>query len=351
MILTDKMLAVAFQYRETELWKKLADNDLFAFRLSDDEVGYCCVMGNNEEHFSLGFYRGQKGFASYLKAIDISATMQSPAAMADLAFALDCINCDFMQAADIDAKTKKTIRIYADSHGVKIRRTKGWPDFTRHQPGKIPGGIICEKDADDITEALRAALAVAEKLKGNDLHSLGFNGTDDYPTKEGGMLVPLLTPNPGDTYEWSMTALPAYLPDEWPAPKFKNDILANRVKKLPKGYDLQICLIQFPMPFDRDEKEMEVFPSSLLLCLRNHQVFPVLGSAEENSNLNILVQLANNISESGSKPDTVAVADDKTEALLKDFCERCGIRLSREENLPELEEAREYMYEYFKEIY
>ena len=40
MILVDDMLAVAFQYRDTELWKELTDSDVFAFRLSDGETGY-----------------------------------------------------------------------------------------------------------------------------------------------------------------------------------------------------------------------------------------------------------------------------------------------------------------------
>lgn len=62
MILVDDMLAVAFQYRDTELWKELTDSDVFAFRLSDGETGYCCVMGNAGEHLALGFYRGQKRF-------------------------------------------------------------------------------------------------------------------------------------------------------------------------------------------------------------------------------------------------------------------------------------------------
>ena len=54
MILIDDMLAAAFQYRDTELWKELTDSDVFAFRLSDGETGYCCVMGNAGEHLALG---------------------------------------------------------------------------------------------------------------------------------------------------------------------------------------------------------------------------------------------------------------------------------------------------------
>ena len=56
MILTDEMFEAAFRFRSICLWEKLTDSDVFAFRLSDGETGYCSVMGNAGEHFSLGFY-------------------------------------------------------------------------------------------------------------------------------------------------------------------------------------------------------------------------------------------------------------------------------------------------------
>lgn len=127
MILVDDMLAVAFQYRDTELWKELTDSDVFAFRLSDGETGYCCVMGNAGEHLALGFYRGRKGFTTYLKTISLGNAHLSEIEMFEMTTTLDCINCDFMQASDMDVKTKKIIRNYADAHKLKIRRSKGWP--------------------------------------------------------------------------------------------------------------------------------------------------------------------------------------------------------------------------------
>ena len=60
MILTDELLMAAFCYRESNLWNYLDDSMVFAFRLSDGETGYCCVMGHAGEHLSLGFYRGPK---------------------------------------------------------------------------------------------------------------------------------------------------------------------------------------------------------------------------------------------------------------------------------------------------
>lgn len=85
MILTDDMLALAFQYRDTELWNILADSDVFAFRLSDGETGYCCVMGNGGEHLALGFYRGRKGFTSYLKSLSFDSMQLSEMDMLEMA--------------------------------------------------------------------------------------------------------------------------------------------------------------------------------------------------------------------------------------------------------------------------
>ena len=121
MILVDDMLAVAFQYRDTELWKELTDSDVFAFRLSDGETGYCCVMGNAGEHLALGFYRGRKGFTTYLKTISSGNAHLSEIEMFEMTTTFDCINCDFMQASDMDVKTKKIIRNYADAHKLSRR--------------------------------------------------------------------------------------------------------------------------------------------------------------------------------------------------------------------------------------
>ena len=78
-----------------------------------------------------------------------------------LATLFDCINCDYMQAKDIDEDVKKAIRKYADNHGVKIPRKHGWIDFTRHKPYRGQWCIIDKNDAMIAEEALRAATFLA----------------------------------------------------------------------------------------------------------------------------------------------------------------------------------------------
>lgn len=345
MILTDDMLAVAFQYRDTELWKILADSDVFAFRLSDGETGYCCVMGNGGEHLALGFYRGRKGFSSYLKSLMMDDMHLSSLERFEMVATLDCINCDFMQAADMDAAAKKLICSYAEAHGMKIPRFKGWPDFTRHQPLKMPAGLTCEQDARDIVEALRAAVAVAGELKHRTLVSLGFGKEPDYPTMKGGKEVPYLVPNAEGAYDWATAKLPAFQPDEYPAPEFKNDILARALKKQPAFGECQVKFVHLPVPLDGGKDGMPFLPG-MLLCMEVERggLFPIFSMESEGEESDrILVALAKNLCDSGSKPETIEVGDERTEFFLKDFCARGGIRLLRKKELPELENACDFM--------
>lgn len=343
MILTDEMLAVAFQYRDTELWEMLEDCDVFAFRLSDGEVGYCCVMGYGGEHLALALYRGDKGFSTYLKTIRFNDKRFSDFEMIEMASTFDCINCDFMQAADMHAKVKKLIRKYADAHGVKIHRQKGWPDFVRHQPFKMSRGINSEKDANDMVEALRAAIAVAEVLTNQSPEKVGFDPEGNYPTDEGGKPVPYLIPNADGTYNWDRIKLPAFLPDEWPAPKFTNDILARSVEKLPASGLFQMKLVHMPVPMGDGENE-DAFLPAMLLCVNDEAVFPVVSMESLVDNPEqILVELVENLRNIGYKPDTIEVMDDMTESLLADFCARCGIRLSRKDELPDLDDACRFL--------
>lgn len=340
MIITDDMLSAAFCYRETNLWHILTDSDVFAFRLSDGETGYCCVMGNAGEHLALGFYKGKEGFTSYLNTTTMPEQQITEFEALETMMTFDCINCDFMSAADLNDKTKKVIRSYANANGVKIRRPNGWPDFTRHEPYRMRYGITFEEDARDITEALHAAIAVAGQLETSDLGTLGFDEKGNYPTKKGGKSVPYLIPNGDGTFEWSTTKLPGLMKREYVTPKFNNDILSSIVKALPKSDALQLRLIHLPASEESADKP-SLFPA-LMLCVHpgTGYLFPIYSTEDVETNpMSLLVQLVNTFRQNKGKPEFIQVEDPRTEAFLKDFCHQCGIILSRESTLPPLNEA------------
>lgn len=355
MILTDEMLMAAFRYREAKLWESLDDSNIFAFRLSDGETGYCCVMGHGGEHFALGFYRGAKGFTTYLKTIRM-CDMSKEEGM-ELSLTFDCINCDFMNSSDtqgLDKEAKAYIREFTKNNGLRMRRPNGWPDFTRYVPYRMPSGITDERDAKDITEALNAAVAVADRLnvgKGMVFNEkvyaeCGFDLKFRYPSQGGGKAVPFLIPQEDGTYEWSMTKLPAVVKDVFPKTGYDNMIVAARLKAMAHKDTLQCRVIYLPVATEKDGNN-SYFTSMLLCCQEESQyVFPAMSAVSVDEDpLQTLNSFATILLKMNTCPATIVVSDGKTKALLADFCRKTGIKLQTVKKMPELESAWGYMME------
>lgn len=354
MILTDEMLMVAFRYRETHLWEWLDDSMVFAFKLSDGETGYCSVMGNAGEHLALGFYRGAKGFSTYLKTLNAGDMPRREFFEQYLTF--DCINCDFMNAADVselDKAAKTRIKAFAKVNGFKIRRPNGWPDFTRHAGYQVPRGIVDNRDAQDITEALNAAVAVAEQLKskiwttytGNLYDMYGFDSKRRYPTAKGGKKVPLLIPKEDGTYSWSSTELPPLMKDEYKNVLCPDNIAVNMLKAIPHNGTFECRLIHLPHTVDEPDAACPYYPSMLFFANEEDEfVFPVMTEAPvEEKPHELLAQLSDTFVRLQMCPKALYICDDKTKAFLSDFCAKAGIQLKAKKSLPKLNKAWDFM--------
>lgn len=356
MILTDEMLAAAFRYRESKLWFCLDDSNIFAFRLSDGEIGYCCVMGHAGEHLSLGFYRGAHQFNTYLKTIRMGEL--SSAEALELSMTFDCIHCDFMSAAKtqgLDKAAKEQVRKFAKDNGVQMRRPNAWPDFIRYAPYQVTSPITDEQDAKDITEALNAAVVVADRLEAwtNDIifndelyGACGFDLKYRYPTQSGGKSVPFLIPQGDGTYEWSMTRLPAAAKDVFPATEYDNMIVAARLRSMTHRGILQCKVIHLPILAAQQKEPHKGYFPSVLLCVQedSQYVFPVMTAVSvEEDPLQTLNSFAKALLDIKVRPSTISVSDAKTKALMADFCKKTGIRLQTVRKMPELENAWNYM--------
>lgn len=341
MILTDEMLSAALRFRDTELWNTINETDLFAVKLSSGEIGYCCVMGAQGDHFALALYIGRQGFSSYLRTVVDASKISSYGDLFEMSMTFDCINCDLMAAKDIDDDVKKRIKGYAAAHGLKIRRPKGWPDFVRRRPYMPEYGITDEQDAKSITEALLAAIEVSDAFDNG--REKGFKFRDKYPSRRGGMVVPLLTPMGDGKYEWSTTKLPPYVELEAsPAVHYHNDIMAYKVGKLPKGPNVIARAVYLPFPERLEGAEAPVYLMLLLLMNANNGFLftPVQLENTERGLLEGLDELGNIMCHSKSKPATLIVDDDRTKSLLQDFCRKCGITFKEsKERFKDIDEA------------
>lgn len=333
MIITDELLDAAFRLRSAELWDYLLDSDIFAVQLPDGQKAYCCVMGYNGEHFSLGVYEGDKRFSTYLKTIstddtDHFETMQSAAEF-------DCINCDFMQAADLSDKTKAVVRDYAKRHGISIPRKHGWPDITRFSPGKSPWQLTSEHDVQVATVAMNAACYIAEILKDKYPEDIGFDLEGRYPTMSGGKPVPLVTPDRKGGYRISKTKLPG-LQVETPPVVLPAPDKITQIKTLPRigtwqcKYFHLICRVMA-------DGDAPMLPEIILVAdNETHLVRPIMAV---NVSENIIDTLAGAIIESEECPSAFQVEDQRTESYIAPFCKKAGIKIKKVKELADVHEA------------
>lgn len=326
MILTDKMLALAFDVRDAKPWEILDDTCLFAVQLSCGQKGYCCVMGNGGEHYSVALYIGQRGFTDFMRTLDMGN--ESGIETLELGMQLDYIACDFSNADMLDPMQKKRTKEYASATGRKIRRPYGWPDFVRHAAGKPIQYLTDESDATAITEALEAVLALLRKLEDTDAVSLGFDPDREYPTGEGGKTIPLLTPNADGTYHFGTTVLPPVLQNCYEPTVFRNDIMRHAISKLPQKGTLECKYFHLPSALPGVEGQAQLLP--VLLCVNELEfVHPVFPKDEDTMGAEYLPHyLGEWLLDRKQRPREIQVCEKRTEALLQDFCKRCGIKLT-----------------------
>lgn len=339
MILTESMLEAAFSFRAAEPWAELTDSDIFAVQTSTGETVYCSIMGHGGEHHSLGIYIGDNGFGTYLKTLQSDGKSLVESLCDSVLF--DCINCDFMQAKDIDDNVKKIVRQYAESHGLKIPRKHGWIDFTRFAPQRGQWCITDKTDAMIAEEALRAATFLVNRFRGASYEELGLDPWGKYPPMEGGKQIPFVVANADGTYQILRTTTPPAHEHEHARPLFTNQVLAHRVASLKKSATLECRLLHIPMPMPSDDGEPPVLPGMFLMVdSSNGQLLAPLSTTDlPDEPALFLSSLVNHFQSQDICPKRIIVSDGLTLALLEDFCKKCGIALQRVQSLPDLDEA------------
>lgn len=348
MILTDSMLDAAFRFRETEAWKTLDDSKIFAVKLSNGQNVYCSIMGNGGEHYSLGIYIGEEGFSSYLRILNSDGSMINNLRYVTKA---DCINCDFMQAKEIDNKVKKIIRQYAESHGISIPRKHGWVDFTRVKPYKAQWCITDSNDAMIAEEALRAATFLANELKDKGYEEVGLDPNSDYPSNKGGEKIPLIV-HDDNGYSILSTQTPDLKDIEYVSPIFNNDILAHNVANMHKTGTILCRLEHVPSPIMPEDDGQPQLPGMFIMINQSDgEMLPPCTTVDyPDDTQKVLAQIANHFCTLGIHPEQIIVSDMLTFALISDFCNKCNIKLKKVDSMPELDYACDCMIQYMMEL-
>ncbi|MCR4644510.1 MAG: plasmid pRiA4b ORF-3 family protein [Oscillospiraceae bacterium] len=329
----DEVLEAAFQFRSDKLWKQIDDNDFFAVRLSDGEIGYCSVMGSGGACIALGLYIGDVGMWS-IDQIFRGASDDTFAVM----LAQNCVQLGLDNQSELPDEIIEIVTAYAKAHGISFRGKNSYPNFLKYQSYLMPAPVKSKADYGYLLEALRAAHDVSGRLRSVSKEELGMD--KQFAT------IPLLTPKDGG-FELSQIPFPEIVPYPYPKPLIDEERL-EAVRALPKKGTLESHVYILSDPLPAEAKQSIIFPPLLVTAgtpaklkgtIRSNNCYPDSCSA-------LLELLIETMLDANCCPKKIVTAGERSAAFFSDFCKQCGIAFAVAESTPKADkELEDYLQE------
>ena len=331
----EELYELAFAFRSAKPWDRLYEDELFAIPLPNGETGYCSVMGRAGEHLALAVYPGEQGLRSFQRMQEAENAIDrfeqpNPLKMQEHMFSQLCIQCSLENKDMLLPEELSSVRAYAARRDIKFRGSNSFPQFIKYRPAAYPTRVTSEEDIQILCEALRAALAVNEKLRNaeqvvSEKERLGFS--DGLAAARS---LPVLTPGQ-DGYTWSTGVLPDTMPQTYPQPVLRDELLLARLKKAKKRNTTWVCdVVMCPQPVQEEEDSTPVFPYILIAAdnKTGTALPPAMVRSYEQEADTLLHKLGEQMLES-CVPRRMIVTNDRAHALLEALTDSLGIELVR----------------------
>lgn len=327
MMTRDKLYDMAFRYKKAGLWKKLWDTEIFAIRLKSGDIGYISVMGKNSEYCALGIYIGEEGFQSYRIIANMGGYVMFDSEFIEHEMLLQqkCLQVALLGKDELMEEEVEEVRDYAKRNDIRISGKNAYPQFVKFEPNYHPWKVKTKEDMNALYEAMEAAVLLADKLRTKTPEALGIVAIDQdteeaplFEVRGGKLAVAGVVPLPGDREESY-----AYV-------KAESEIALASVKKLPRKGIWETEIIRMLEPVQDDPEETPYYPLLLLIVdSKSGYMLPVpMVKHAEESPQEVLQEFANAWKMQKAYPKEIRCRDERTYALLKDFCEKTGVKIS-----------------------
>lgn len=321
-ITKNQLYEAAFRYKKTGIWRKLWDNHVFAVKLPSGEIGYVSIMGRSGEYNALGLYIGEEGFRSYRFVANRDYSACSIFMEHEIMVRQKCLQAAFESRGDLLPDVQEEVRAYARENGIKLTGKNAYPNLQKIEPYCFPWKVETEEDMEALYTALCASNLLARKIRKSSVTSIGIHRIGP-KTKD----VPLFEINDNELISAGRVPIPGDVKEEYHYVKIENDIALAAVKKLPKRGVFEAEFICLPQPVQDDPEEPPYFPF-LLFIVKGEDFYAlpttVIRHGEKNPE-EVLKNFANTLRKENVRPEEIRCGDERTYALLKDFCEKTEI--------------------------
>ena len=330
----DSLYEVMYRYRNTRLWDKLLENQLFAVKFSDGEKGYISIMGAAGQHCAMSVYIGDESLQAFLRIQSEPEPIDEFLAI-ERAVQLDCLQAGFEDPEFLYDGEIKAAEKYLTEHGIAYYEDEPMAHFIKQRPDCYPWYPDGEKDEQYLLEALETAIFMSSLLMKNKMGlKMPLVG------KQKGN-IPLIEYNKDGCHLLGETAVPQKEPERYPVPRTINEVAIKRLKQIGTKETLSCRIAILSMPIQESPDDVPrlsrmcftmVEGRNWVLPMKPHRDF--YENPENVANCFIEVLLDAKI-----RPGSFQVCDERTEAFLKPVARALGADIVMKLNLPGLDEV------------
>lgn len=325
---------LAFQYLKVELWKSLWDNQIFAVKFSDGEIGYCCVMGAAGAFCGLGIYIGDEGINSYLKMAsdDFMGTDET-----EIKFSQQCIMCSFVKPSQINRTSQLKTRTNLNNAGFDLKQIKLYPMFEKFLKYHIPTTNINDTDKQHFVEAFYACIEVANKLKVKSIEELHLTNDQELLNKT----IPYLICKRDGSYTWRTKKLPKDIFMDCCLAQNYNYLLAQKIKNMQSTGSTWLCgMFRFHSTVN-DTEGIPYFPLiQVLLDKESEFMYDMQICKFEEQEESIFPNKLFDVIKEHGKPNKIILTDIRSAIIYNQLLKELGIDSDYQPNLKSINRVK-----------
>lgn len=331
-----RLYEAAIAFKKLQPWKWMYASQVFIIHDDERDIdGFCSIMGMMGEYFSLSVYLGESGYQSYRYLYDKASLAYMDHIFMKAEVKKNCLVVNFVDYSALTEHDEEQ----AEFLGYQLKGETKCPQFRYHHPGIYSWYLTDSWQCRFLTKALEQAVVVARLELTNNLQV-----PEVYDSK---YYLRYFSEDEG----WKGTFVDSRLYKKSPSPKktiFQNDLLAYRLKKLPK---LLITLeaIQFYLPnpvVEIGSGQPFFMLVTALVDSEEGQLFYL--DVQETAALYLsdtVTELAKQFLELKIRPCEIIAEDEDTYALLEDICKQIDVKLSIDSHVTRAHEFAEYIFE------
>ena len=336
----DQLYELAYEYRKTKLWKKISEDQFFAIKLNDGQIGFINIMGAGIEYNAINLTIGEDNLLNFKKVIESNMDYSNYDYFVSKLL-LENFQLIFGNKDDLNPGEVKEVRKFKKDQGIKISGSLTFPYFRKSEKFSPLIQFDNEKDYSYIKQAISASIDLSKILGDSNAEDLDIYSIYDEPSI-------MVLENDGKSYKFKDSVNVDWDKENiYPVANIIDISTLRKIKKSKKSGQMECQLVVFPEPVE-DSDFVPHYPQTLLAVDKSSgeaiSTKPVEDYTKNpNEIVNSFFEMLSNLDRI---PKVINVADKRTYNLLKEICANSKINLSIKNNLIELEEVKNGLFDY-----